>query len=285
MTEKWKDEPWAEDYWYDGKVSRRRFVGWGGGAIGAMMLVPAPWRAAFGAAKPYKIGSEQPLSGAGAAGGKTALVGLQMAADRINKNGGINGRPVQLVIADDESSPAVARRKTQKMVSEDDIDVHVGGFLSNICLACMPVWEHAKIVNMISVCLDTTLTTTQVQPLQLPPARLCAGAGGRLRADARRHGQEVAPRLCRLFLGPVDARRLRRPDQEERRRGGRHHRHPARHRRHDAVPVEDHRQFRRPVRHLLRQGRRDHLQPGLRSRPHQEVQVGRRRLDLRIRPT
>jgi len=162
MTEKWKDEAWAqdEDFWYDGKVSRRRFVGWGGGALGAMMLVPAPWRAAFGAAKPYKIGSEQPLSGAGAAGGKTALVGLQMGADRINKMGGINGRPVHLVIADDESSPAVARRKTQKMVSDDEIDVHCGGFLSNICLACMPVWQHAKIVNMITVCLDTTLTTT-----------------------------------------------------------------------------------------------------------------------------
>ena len=62
-----------------------------------MMLVPAPWRAAFGAAKAYKVGSEQPLSGAGAAGGKTAVVGLQMAADRINANGGINGRPVELV--------------------------------------------------------------------------------------------------------------------------------------------------------------------------------------------
>ncbi len=68
------------------------------------------------------------------------------------------------MIADDESSPAVARQKTEKMVQEDNIDAHVGGFLSNICLACMPVWEDAKIVNMISVCLDTTLTTTQVQP-------------------------------------------------------------------------------------------------------------------------
>jgi branched-chain amino acid transport system substrate-binding protein len=135
-------------------------VGWGGGALGAMMLVPAPWRAAFGAAKPYKIGSMQPLSGPGAAGGKTALVGLQMAADRINKMGGINGRPVQLDVVDDQSSPAVARQKTQKMVSDDAIDAHVGGFLSNICLACMPVWVEAKIVNMISVCLDTTLTTT-----------------------------------------------------------------------------------------------------------------------------
>jgi branched-chain amino acid transport system substrate-binding protein len=160
MTEKWKDEAWAQDIWYRGKVTRRRVVGWGGGAIGAMMLVPAPWRAAFGAAKSYKVGSEQPLSGAGAAGGKTAIVGLQMAADRINNNGGINGRPVELIIADDASSPAVARQKTEKMVQEDNIDVHVGGFLSNICLACMPVWQDAKIVNMITVCLDTTLTTS-----------------------------------------------------------------------------------------------------------------------------
>jgi len=160
MTEKWQEEKWAEDIWYSGKVTRRRLVGWGGGAIGAMMLVPAPWRAAFGAAKAFKIGSEQPLSGAGAAGGKTAVVGLQMAADHINKSGGINGRPVELDIVDDESSPAVARQKSEKLVQEDNIDAHVGGFLSNICLACMPVWENAKIVNMISVCLDTTLTTS-----------------------------------------------------------------------------------------------------------------------------
>ena len=161
MTEKWQDEKWAQDIWYSGKATRRRVIGWGGGAIGAMMLVPAPWRSAFGAAKAYKVGSEQPLSGAGAAGGKTALVGMQMAVDRINKNGGINGRPVELIIADDESKPDVARRKTEKMVQEDNIDIHVGGFLSNICLACMPVWEDAKIVNMITVCLDTTLTTSK----------------------------------------------------------------------------------------------------------------------------
>jgi len=181
VTEKWKQEKWAEDTWYSGKVTRRRLVGWGGGIIGAMMLVPAPWRAAFGAAKPYKIGSEQPLSGAGAAGGKTAVVGLQMAVDRINNSGGINGRPVELVITDDESSPAVARQKTTKMVQEDKIDVHVGGFLSNICLACMPVWEDAKIVNMISVCLDTTLTTRKCnrysfRPYDFAPAQAVAFA-------------------------------------------------------------------------------------------------------------
>src|ERR1700729_744148 len=161
MAEKWQDEKWAKELWYRGKFPRRSIVGWGGGAIGAMMLVPAPWRAAFGAAKSFKIGSEQPLSGAGGAGGQTAVDGLQLEADRINASGGINGRPIELVIADDESSPAVARQKTAKMVQEDNIDIHVGGFLSNICIACMPVWEDAKIVNMISVCLDTTLTTSK----------------------------------------------------------------------------------------------------------------------------
>ena len=281
MTEKWKDEAWAQDFWYSGKVTRRTLVGWGGGAIGAMMLVPAPWRAAFGAAKAYKVGSEQPLSGPGAIGGKTAVVGLQMSADRINANGGINGRPVELVLVDDESKPDVGRRKSQKLVEEDNIDIHVGGFLSNICLACMPVWQEAKIVNMISVCLDTTLTTSA-----------CNRYTFRLHDFAPAQAVAMGPTLTKMGKkwhivyadyswgqSTRDAYAAR--DQEERRRSCRHHRHSARHARHDAVPVEDLRQFRRAVRHLLRQGRRDAGQPGLRSRPHQEIQDGRRRLDHR----
>src|SRR6266849_6429338 len=161
MANDLNDQDSSHEFWYSGKVTRRCLVGWGAGALGATILVPAPWRAAFGQDKPYKIGTIQPLSGAGAAGGKTALVGVEMAADRINKSGGINGRPVQIVVADDESKPDVGRRKTEKLVVEDNVDVHVGGFLSNICLACMPVFADTKVVNMISVCLDTTLTTTK----------------------------------------------------------------------------------------------------------------------------
>src|SRR6185436_1305746 len=52
----------TEEFWYRGKVTRRRVIGYGAtaGALGALMSVPAPWQAAFGQAKPYKIGSEQP---------------------------------------------------------------------------------------------------------------------------------------------------------------------------------------------------------------------------------
>ena len=222
MSDDKKAQDSVEGFWHAGKVTRRRLVGYGAataGALGATMLVPAPWRAAFGQAKPYKIGTLQPLSGVAAAGGKTALVGVQMAADRINKSGGINGRPVELIVADYESKPDVGRRKAEKLVVEDNIDVQCGGFLSNVCLACMPVWEEAKIVNMITVCLDTTHHRQQVQPLHLPPLRLRAGPGRGDRALPRQQdGQEVAHRLRRLLLGPVDQGRLRGADQEGGRR-------------------------------------------------------------------
>ena len=172
-----------EDLRHRGRIPRRRMLGWsmaGAGMLGAATLSPA-WRAAFGQAKPYKIGTLQPLSGAAAAAGKTALVGTQMAVDRINQSGGINGRPVELIIADYESKPDVGRRKAEKLVVEDEIDVHEGGLLSNVCLACMPVWEEYQIVNMIGVCLDTTITTTKCsrytfRPFDFAPAQAVAFA-------------------------------------------------------------------------------------------------------------
>jgi branched-chain amino acid transport system substrate-binding protein len=164
MTESWKNEEWAKDFWYRGKVTRRRLLGLSAataGALGASMLVPAPWRSAFGQAKAIKLGMLQPLSGTAAPGGKTAVVGAHMAVDAINKSGGVNGRPIELLIADTESKPDVGRRKVEKLILEDKIDVHAGGYLSNICLACMPVYEEHKVVNMITVCLDTTITSSK----------------------------------------------------------------------------------------------------------------------------
>ena len=186
MNERWQQEPWAqaEEFWYSGKVTRRRLLSLGAaaaGALGATTLVPAPWRAAFGQAKAFKLGSLQPLSGTAAAGGKTALVGVQMAVDRINKAGGVNGRPIELIVADYESKPDVGRRKAEKLVVEDKIDAHAGGYLSNVCLACMPVYEEHKLVNMITVCLDTTITQSKCsrytfRPFDFAPAQAVAAA-------------------------------------------------------------------------------------------------------------
>ncbi len=182
MAERWHNEPWAKDMWWSGKTTRRRFLGLSAaaaGAVGATMLVPPPWREAFGQAKPYKLGTLQPLSGTAAAGGKTALVGVQMAVERINKAGGLGGRPIELLVADYESKPDVGRRKAEKLVVDDKIDFHVGGYLSNVCLACMPVYEEHRLVNMVSVCLDTTITTTKCsrytfRPFDYAPAQAVA---------------------------------------------------------------------------------------------------------------
>ena len=160
-------------------LTRRRIIE-RAAAGGALAVATAtPLRYALAKSDPYKIGSIQPLSGGAAAIGKTALVGLQVAVERINKNGGILGREVKLIAEDDESKPDVGRRKTEKLLVEDMVDVHVGGVLSNICLACMPLYDKQKIVNMISVCLDTTITTSKCsrysfRPYDYAPAQAVA---------------------------------------------------------------------------------------------------------------
>jgi branched-chain amino acid transport system substrate-binding protein len=165
------------------ELTRRRLVGraaaGGALALGGALAAPLPLRYALAASGPYKIGTTQCLSGGAAAIGKTALVGLQVAVDRINKSGGILGREVKLIVEDDESKPDVGRRKTQKLLVEDEVDAHVGGVLSNICLACMPLYEQQKVVNMISVCLDTTITASKCsrytfRPFDFAPAQAVA---------------------------------------------------------------------------------------------------------------
>jgi branched-chain amino acid transport system substrate-binding protein len=174
----------GNDVFRNGLLTRRRLLQStaASGAVGlGATILPAPSRVAFAAAKPFKIGTEQPMTGVAALGGKTALVGVQMAVDRINQAGGILGRPVELILADDESKPDVGRRGVEKLVTEDKIDAHVGGYLSNVCLACAPVFIEYKIVNMITVCLDTTLTTTHCnrytfRPYDFAPAQAVAFA-------------------------------------------------------------------------------------------------------------
>ena len=176
--------------------TRRSLVGWGGGAIGAMMLV-APWRAAFGA-KPYKIGS-------GAAVGRrcgrrqTAVVGLQMAADRINANGGVNGRRS----ADRRRRKLAGRRATKdlKAGAGGQYRLHVGGFLSTSASpACRcgktPDRQHDRRLPQHHAHHHGATATAS-------GLRLRAGASVAFAPTAR--WPEVAHRLCRLFLGSIDA--------------------------------------------------------------------------------
>jgi branched-chain amino acid transport system substrate-binding protein len=157
-------------------LTRRHVVG---AAAGGALVVAAATPLRYGLAQSAPVQDRQPSAAVGGAAaiGKTALVGLQVAVERINKNGGILGREVKLIAEDDESKPDVGRRKTEKLLVDDQVDATVGGVLSNICLACMPLYDKHKIVNMISVCLDTTITTSKCSRYSFRPVRLRAGPG------------------------------------------------------------------------------------------------------------
>ena len=91
--------------------------------------------------------------------------------------------------------------------------------MSNVCIACIPEYRRARIVNMIGVCLDTTITTSHCDRYTFRPLRFRPCAGGCLFAvPGERHRQEVAHPVCRLRLGPVDARRLQGRHRGARRR-------------------------------------------------------------------
>jgi len=53
-----------------------------------------------------KIGVTLSISGSGSDVGELQRDGMQMAADEINSRGGIDGRPIELIIEDNQSSPA-----------------------------------------------------------------------------------------------------------------------------------------------------------------------------------
>jgi len=60
------------------------------------------------AAEPIKIGAFFALSGPAANIGTPTKLVAQMVADKINKEGGINGRPIELIVGDTESDPTKA---------------------------------------------------------------------------------------------------------------------------------------------------------------------------------
>src|SRR5438045_9427888 len=81
-----------------GGPTRRRVLAGSSIGLGAAVLSPLPLRFALAQSKPYRIGTMQPLSGAAAIIGKTALVGAQRAVDRINKPGGVHRRPGNWIV-------------------------------------------------------------------------------------------------------------------------------------------------------------------------------------------
>ncbi len=76
--------------------------------------------------------------------------GMELAVDEINAAGGVNGRPLQLIIRDDNASPGDAVRVAEELVSRERVDVLAGAFLSHIGLALGDFARQKKVFYLAS---------------------------------------------------------------------------------------------------------------------------------------
>jgi branched-chain amino acid transport system substrate-binding protein len=97
------------------------------------------------AAEPIKIGVFVSSSGPGAYFGDPEAKTFKLEVDRINKEGGLLGRQLQLVLYDDASDPKQAVSFARKLVDQDKVDVLLGGSLTGTTMAVVPIAQDAEI--------------------------------------------------------------------------------------------------------------------------------------------
>src|SRR5271156_3715087 len=90
-------------------------------------------------ADPITIGFGMALTGGLAAGGKSALLAMQIWQDNINAKGGLMGRPVKLINYDDQSNPATVPGIYTKLLDVDKVDFIVSGYGTNQIAPAMPI--------------------------------------------------------------------------------------------------------------------------------------------------
>lgn len=97
---------------------------------------------------PIKVGVIGPFSGFESFIGPDILKGVQVAADQINKNGGILGRQVQIVTADTGGDAVDAVPALRKLISVDQVNLIVGPS-SLEAMAVLPILQQSKIPDII----------------------------------------------------------------------------------------------------------------------------------------
>jgi branched-chain amino acid transport system substrate-binding protein len=87
---------------------------------------------------PIRIGMSLALTGAGASPSKVINTALEIWRDDINAKSGLLGRPVELVIYDDQSSPANVPNIYTKLITVDKVDLLLGPYGTNFVAPAMP---------------------------------------------------------------------------------------------------------------------------------------------------
>ena len=107
---------------------------------------------------PIKIGGLFSITGPNSFLGEPERNSMQLLAEQINAKGGINGRPLELVIYDDEGDEAKAVLNASKLIEKDQVLAIVGPSLTGTTMAVIPIVEKAQ-VPLISCAAGVKITT------------------------------------------------------------------------------------------------------------------------------
>src|SRR5438128_11199601 len=91
-----------------------------------------------------RIGYCLSLSGALASNGKTAQLAHQIWQEKVNKNGKLLGRPVELVCLDDQTNPNLVADLYQRLLDVEKVDLVIGGDGDNSVAPAMPLIIERK---------------------------------------------------------------------------------------------------------------------------------------------
>jgi branched-chain amino acid transport system substrate-binding protein len=127
-----------------------------------------------------KIGAVVPLTGDGATFGTSARRGFEMAVAEWNGNGGVLGKPVKLIVADDKGDPAEGATAVTMLIHQRKVVGVLGPAMSKVSLAAAPIAQDARIPLIASA--STNIKVTQVgdfifRACFVDPNQGSAGAG------------------------------------------------------------------------------------------------------------
>lgn len=92
-----------------------------------------------------KIGWFGPLTGPTSTDGIHSRDAVQLAIDQVNKEGGINGKKLELIAEDDQGKPEEALKAVQKLINNDRVVAIVDGAYSGPSKTVAPKVQKAKV--------------------------------------------------------------------------------------------------------------------------------------------
>src|SRR3990167_2852804 len=137
-----------------------------------------------------KIGALYNMSGNLAGFGIPSAKGAELAVNLINQQGGILGKPVELVLEDASSDVTIAKNKAQLLASNNQIPISIGLNSTDMVMAIMPPIDKAGKIFLTSGSTSETLLNYYPQSLFFVPfsdssqARAAAEFAG-LQLDAK----------------------------------------------------------------------------------------------------